>query len=70
MRAFGCNQPGETTNDLAHWLDSYGEVPADIDPDAYLSVVALAEDAMARYADKTAFVGAGQALRKVCITPC
>ncbi|SFN19371.1 AMP-binding protein [Variovorax sp. OV329] len=45
-----------------HWLASYGEVPADINPDAYPSVVALAEDAMARYAGKTAFVGAGQAL--------
>jgi long-chain acyl-CoA synthetase len=45
-----------------HWHASYDNVPSDINPDAYPSVVALAEDAMTRYAGKTAFFGAGQPL--------
>ncbi|MGF6773562.1 long-chain acyl-CoA synthetase [Paraburkholderia sp. GAS199] len=45
-----------------HWLDSYGDMPADIDTHAHVSVLAMLEDAMIRYADKTAFVCAGQTL--------
>lgn len=42
------------------WLASYGDIPADIDADAYSSVVAMAEEAMTRYAGHTAFECAGQ----------
>ena len=44
------------------WFRSYGDVPPQINPDAYGSIVALLEDAMGRYADKTAFHSFGQAL--------
>ncbi|SAL06615.1 long-chain fatty acid--CoA ligase [Caballeronia arationis] len=43
-----------------HWLASYGSIPAEIDADAHASVVALTDDAMIRFAGKTAFVCAGQ----------
>lgn len=42
------------------WLASYGDIPAEIDAEAYSSVVAMAEEAMIRYAEKTAFVCTGQ----------
>jgi long-chain acyl-CoA synthetase len=46
-----------------HWLAAYGErIPAEIDPEAYRSVVAMLEDAMRRYADKPAFRCSGQTL--------
>jgi long-chain acyl-CoA synthetase len=45
---------------IRHWLASYGSIPAEINADAHASVVALTEAAMTRYADKTAFVSAGQ----------
>jgi long-chain acyl-CoA synthetase len=39
-----------------HWLAIYGErIPAEIDPDAHASVVALLEQAMQRFADRPAF---------------
>ncbi|MDM0052899.1 AMP-binding protein [Variovorax sp. J22R115] len=44
------------------WLHAYGEVPPQINPDAYSSIVALLEEAMDRYADKTAFHSFGQGL--------
>jgi len=44
------------------WLASYGSIPAEINADAHASVVAIAESAMTRFADRTAFVSAGQAL--------
>ncbi|MEJ8852552.1 AMP-binding protein [Variovorax rhizosphaerae] len=44
------------------WLHSYGNVPSQINADAYGSIVALLEQAMARYADKTAFRSFGQSL--------
>ena len=44
------------------WFRSYGDVPPQINPDAYGSIVALLEEAMGRYADKTAFRSFGQAL--------
>ena len=44
------------------WFASYGKVPAQINPDAYGSVVAMLEAAMKTYADKTAFVSFGQKL--------
>ncbi|RFU44791.1 AMP-binding protein [Paraburkholderia sp. DHOC27] len=44
------------------WLASYGSIPADIDSHAHDSVLAILEAAMTRYADKTAFVSAGQRL--------
>ena len=45
-----------------HWLKSYGTIPAEINPDAYPSVVALFEEAMQRFADKPAFRCFGQTL--------
>jgi len=46
-----------------HWLAVYGErVPAEIDPGAHGSVVAMLEGAMKRYADKRAFHCLGQTL--------
>src|SRR4030095_11385023 len=44
------------------WLASYGSMPAEIDADVAPSVVALAEAAMTRFADKTAFQCLGQSL--------
>lgn len=44
------------------WLKSYGSIPAEVDPNAYPSVVALLEEAMTRYADKEAFKCLGQTL--------
>ena len=44
------------------WLASYGSMPAEIDADAYPSVVALMEEAMGRFADKPAFTCFGQTL--------
>ncbi|MDM0116971.1 AMP-binding protein [Variovorax sp. J22R133] len=44
------------------WLHSYGNVPPQINADVHRSIVALLEQAMARYADKTAFRSFGQSL--------
>lgn len=45
------------------WLATYGgQIPADIDPDRYPSVVHLLEDAMQRYAESPAFHCFGQTL--------
>jgi len=44
------------------WLQTYGDVPPQINPDAYSSIVVLLEEAMGRYADKTAFRSFGQSL--------
>ncbi|MGY3494315.1 AMP-binding protein [Bradyrhizobium sp. USDA 4502] len=46
-----------------HWLTSYGtQIPADIDPDAHPSVLAVLEAAMKRYVDKPAFRCFGETL--------
>jgi long-chain acyl-CoA synthetase len=46
-----------------HWLATYGDrIPAEIDPDAHPSVVAMLEGAMNRYADRPAFRCFGQTL--------
>ena len=45
-----------------HWLASYGDVPADIDPDRFPSVTAMMDDAMLRFADKVAFNSFGKTL--------
>ena len=46
-----------------HWLAAYGEnIPCEIDPDVYGSVLELLEAAMRRYADKPAFRCFGQTL--------
>jgi long-chain acyl-CoA synthetase len=46
-----------------HWLAAYGgRIPAEINPDAHASVLALFEDAMKRYADKPAFRCFGRTL--------
>ncbi len=45
------------------WLATYGDtVPAEIDADTFPSVVALMDDAIAKYADKPAFRCVGQTL--------
>ena len=44
------------------WLASYGDVPAQIDSDAYPSVTAMLQEAMRKYAANTAFVSFGQRL--------
>src|SRR5262245_36092695 len=46
-----------------HWLAAYGErIPAEIDPDAHGSVLALLESAMQRFAERPAFRCFGQTL--------
>ena len=46
-----------------HWLAAYGErIPAEINPDAYSSVMEMFEAAMKGYADKPAFRCFGQTL--------
>jgi len=46
-----------------HWLAAYGEnIPCEIDPNVYGSVLELLEAAMRRYADKPAFRCFGQTL--------
>ncbi|MFI4940672.1 MAG: AMP-binding protein [Burkholderiales bacterium] len=44
------------------WTASYGTIPAEINPDAYPSVVSMLEAAMTAYADKAAFTCFGQTL--------
>src|SRR5262245_48246241 len=57
----GPDEGGEMSN--RHWLASYGKrIPAEIDPDAHASVLAMLEDAMQRFADKPAFRCFGQTL--------
>jgi long-chain acyl-CoA synthetase len=46
-----------------HWLPAYcGRIPAEINPDAHCSVLAMLEGAMQRFADKPAFRCFGQTL--------
>jgi long-chain acyl-CoA synthetase len=46
-----------------HWLAAYaGRIPAEIDPEAHTSVLAMLEAAMQHYADKPAFRCFGQTL--------
>jgi long-chain acyl-CoA synthetase len=54
---------GEAEMGQKHWVKSYGNhIPAEINPDAYRSVVHLLEGAMAKFADKPAFRSFGQTL--------
>lgn len=45
-----------------HWTKSYENIPTEIDPDRYGSVVEMLDEAMERFADKTAFQSFGKAL--------
>jgi long-chain acyl-CoA synthetase len=55
-----CTGGGKTKR---HWLAAYGpRIPAEIDPDAHTSVVAMLEDAMERFADRPAFRCLGETL--------
>jgi long-chain acyl-CoA synthetase len=45
-----------------HWQATYGNIPKEINPDAYASVVDMMDQAMKRFADKPAFRCAGQTL--------
>ena len=47
---------------LRPWIKSYGDLPAEIDPDRHPSVTAMLEGAMQRYADRTAFSSFGKTL--------
>jgi long-chain acyl-CoA synthetase len=59
-------RPGKSTSKSAHkrpWLAVYGpRIPAEINADAYTSVVDMLEQAMQRFADKPAFRCFGQTL--------
>src|SRR6201992_1984328 len=54
----------EGVNEMTrHWTTSYGaRIPAEIDPDAHVSVRDMLEGAMTRYADKPAFRCFGETL--------
>jgi long-chain acyl-CoA synthetase len=55
-----CTGGGKTKR---HWLATYGgRIPAEIDPDAHASVVALLEQAMRRFAHRPAFRCFGETL--------
>jgi len=45
----------EARQSARHWTKSYRDIPTEIDPDRYTSVVELLDGAMKRYADKVAF---------------
>jgi long-chain acyl-CoA synthetase len=45
----------EASQTARHWTKSYRDIPTEIDPDRYTSVVELLDGAMKRYADKVAF---------------
>jgi long-chain acyl-CoA synthetase len=47
---------------VRHWTKSYADIPTEIDPDRYTSVVELLDDAMKRYGDKIAFRSFGGSL--------
>jgi long-chain acyl-CoA synthetase len=44
------------------WVKSYGDIPAEIDPDRYPTVVTLLTEAMRRHAERPAFKAFGQTL--------
>ncbi|MGJ0622712.1 long-chain-fatty-acid--CoA ligase FadD [Xenorhabdus bovienii] len=45
------------------WLKHYpADVPAEIDPDRYLSLIEMFENAVARYADQVAFINMGEVI--------
>ena len=55
--------PTETFVSDRHWIASYGnDIPAEIDADAYPSVVHLMDAAIARHPDRIAFRSAGNTL--------
>ena len=45
-----------------HWLNSYGNIPADIDADRYPSMFELLNAALKRHASRPAFKAFGQTL--------
>jgi long-chain acyl-CoA synthetase len=45
-----------------HWTRSYGNISVEIDPERYPCVTAMMDEAMLRYADKTAFLAFGKSL--------
>lgn len=47
---------------MSHWIQSYGSIPAEIDPDRYPSVNVLLERAMRQFAAKPAFRAFGETL--------
>src|SRR5215471_15325512 len=52
----------ESSRTARHWTKSYRDIPTEIDPDRYTSVVELLDGAMKRYADKVAFCSFGGSL--------
>ncbi|MDC8783794.1 AMP-binding protein [Roseateles koreensis] len=45
-----------------HWTESYGNIPTEIDPDRYRSVLDLIDEAITKYADAPAFKAFGKIL--------
>src|SRR5262249_50273439 len=57
------SSPGPDEARSKRWLATYGaRIPAEIDPNAYGSVLAMLEEAMKRFADRPAFRCFGQTL--------
>jgi long-chain acyl-CoA synthetase len=52
----------ETQMSERHWIQSYGSIPPEIDPDRYPSVNALLQGALRQFSDKPAFCAAGRTL--------
>ena len=50
-----------------HWHSSYGTIPAEINPDAYPSVVAMLEAAMITFANQAAFKCLGQSVNYAAV---
>jgi len=53
-----------------HWTGAYGDIPTEIDPDRYASVVELLDKAMKRFHDKVAFRSFGGSLTLARLTNC
>ncbi len=47
---------------MKHWQQSYGDIPAEIDPERYGSIVELLDDAMRQFATKSALRSFGKSL--------
>lgn len=47
---------------MKHWLHSYGDIPAEINPERYGSIVELLDDAMRQFATRSALRSFGKSL--------
>src|SRR5499433_1316286 len=62
LQRMGGGRTPQVSQKARHWTGSYGDIPIEIDPDRYTSVVELLEGAMKRYAEKIAFRSFGSSL--------